>query len=152
MKRRNGLVPNRNRASILRLCSGLATKRWTTVAGTLLSVLLCATRVRAELKPGDVLNQSNWQAAKGMMPDAVLRRFELGQHLSKIIELPKEELRWGSRFNEATEKNQGIYEIIADFTWVRPEIEGRGESCIRPAPRPYWAITRIAPTEEDARN
>jgi Protein of unknown function (DUF1329) len=77
----------------------------------LLSLLLCATNVRAELKPGDVLNQSNWQEAKGMMPDAVLRRFELGQHLSKVIELPKEELRWGSRFNEATEKNQGIYEI-----------------------------------------
>jgi hypothetical protein len=47
----------------------------------LLSVLPCATRVRAELKPDDVLNQSNWQEAKGMMPEAVLRRFELGQHL-----------------------------------------------------------------------
>jgi Protein of unknown function (DUF1329) len=42
-----------------------------------------------------------------------LRRFELGQHLSKVIELPKEELHWGSRFNEATEKNQDIYEINA---------------------------------------
>ena len=42
--------------------------------------------------------------------------------------------------------------LIANFTWVRPEIECRGESCIRPAPRPHWAITRIAPTEEDACN
>jgi len=41
---------------------------------------------------------------------------------------------------------------IANFTWMRPEIECRGESCIRPAPRPHWAITRIALTEEDACN
>ena len=86
-----------------------------TAACTLLSIFLGATRVRAELKPGDVLNQSNWQEGKDMMPDAVLRRFALGQHLCKIIELPKEELRWGSRFNEATEKNQGIYEIKSAY-------------------------------------
>jgi hypothetical protein len=41
---------------------------------------------------------------------------------------------------------------IANFTWERPAIECRGESGIRPAPHPHWAITRIAPTEEDACN
>ncbi len=45
-----------------------------------------------------------------------------------------------------------LWERIANFTWVTPEIKGRGESCIRPAPRPHWAITRIAPTQEDACN
>jgi len=82
-------------------------------ACTLLSVVLYAARGSTELKPGDVLRQSNWQEAKDLLPDAVLHRFELGQHLSKIIELPTEELRWSSRFNAATEKNQGLYDINA---------------------------------------
>ena len=46
-----------------------------------------------------------------MMPDAVLRRFALGQHLSKIIAVPKDALRWSTRFNAATEANQGKYEV-----------------------------------------
>jgi hypothetical protein len=49
-----------------------------------------------------------------MIPDAVvLRRFELGQHLSKIIEVPKDALRWSTRFHAATEANQGKYEVNA---------------------------------------
>ena len=33
---------------------------------------------RAELNPGQTLGQDNWQAAKGLMPDSVLRRFADG--------------------------------------------------------------------------
>ena len=46
-----------------------------------------------------------------MMPEAVLRRFELGQHRSKIIEIPHEAQQWSTRFQAATEANQGKYEI-----------------------------------------
>ena len=81
------------------------------IACVSLSVLLLAPEVRAELKPGEVLDQSTWQEAKGMMPEAILRRFASGQHLSKIIELPPEAIQWGRRFTELTEANLGKYEV-----------------------------------------
>src|SRR6266849_10275522 len=100
---------------------------WTTVACTLLSLSLGAVRVRADLKPEAVLSQANWQEAKGLMPDAVLHRFETGQHISKVIEIPPDALRWSTRYNAATEANQGTYDINdqgimiekATSTWPR---------------------------------
>jgi Protein of unknown function (DUF1329) len=77
----------------------------------LLGPPLFVTRAGAVLKPGDILDQTRWQEAKGMMPDAVLHRFKTGQHISKIIEISPDALRWSTRYNAATEANQGTYEI-----------------------------------------
>jgi hypothetical protein len=85
--------------------------RRTAIAGALTTLLLSAARGAAELKPGDTLNHTRWQEAKGMMPDPILHHFETGQHVSTLIELPLDAMRWSSRFNQATEENQGKYEI-----------------------------------------
>jgi hypothetical protein len=49
---------------------------------SLTSVFLCgllySPTVRAQLKPGDTLGKDNWQAAKGLLPDSILRRFADG--------------------------------------------------------------------------
>jgi hypothetical protein len=76
-----------------------------------MSTLLLTAGVGAEFKPGDVLDKSSWQEAKGLMPEAILKRFAGGQHLSKIIALPPDAVQWGSRFLEQTELNQGQYDI-----------------------------------------
>jgi len=76
-------------------------------------VLLLMARAGAELKPGDTLDQSTWQEAKGLMPEAILKHFANGHHISKIIELPPEAIQWGSRHRELTETNQGKYDIDA---------------------------------------
>jgi hypothetical protein len=68
---------------------------------------------RAELQAGDTLDKTTWQEAKGKMPDAILRRFENGQHISKVIDVPPEGLRWGSRFLKLTEANAGKYALDA---------------------------------------
>jgi hypothetical protein len=83
----------------------------TAIACALITLLLGAARGEAELKPGETLNQTRWQEAKGMMPDPILHRFETGQHISKIIELPPNAMRWSTRYNQASEENQGKYEI-----------------------------------------
>jgi hypothetical protein len=72
----------------------------------------------ADLKAGDTLDKTNWQEAKGKMPEAILRRFELGQHISKIIEVPPEGIQWGSRFLKLTEANAGKYTLNADGVMV----------------------------------
>src|SRR6266545_2748104 len=88
--------------------SAMGTNKWRrgiVTACVFTGVLLLTVRATAELKPGDTLDQSTWQEAKGMMPDAILKHFANGHHLSKIIELPPEAIQWGSRFKELTETN-----------------------------------------------
>lgn len=66
---------------------------------------------RAELKPGDVLDQSNWQEAKDLVPEQILKYFADGQARAQII-APKEEwYRLDPDFQRYTEENVGKYEI-----------------------------------------
>jgi hypothetical protein len=76
-----------------------------------IGVLLCGSEGKAELKPGEVLDKATWQEAKDAMPEAILRRFASGQHLSKVITLPPEALQYGSRFRQLTEANEGKYGV-----------------------------------------
>src|SRR4051794_1319640 len=72
----------------------------------------------AELKAGDTLDKTNWQEGKDKMPVAILRHFELGHHISKVIDVPPEGLRWGSRFLQLTEANAGKYKLSPDGVMV----------------------------------
>jgi Protein of unknown function (DUF1329) len=76
-----------------------------------IGVLLCGSEGKAELKPGEVLDTATWQEAKDAMPEAILRRFASGQHLSKVITLPPAALQYGSRFRQLTEANEGKYAV-----------------------------------------
>ena len=63
----------------------------------LLLDLLSSLGAWAELKPGEVLSQENWQEAKGLLPDAVLHRFQDGSYQAQVVTLPQT-LGWGSKF------------------------------------------------------
>jgi len=75
--------------------------------------LLSHPYARAQVKPGDTLAQENWQAAKGLMPEPILRRFADGSYRAKVITLPGT-LQWGSKFTAATEANAGKFSLDAD--------------------------------------
>src|SRR6185369_15432105 len=75
-------------------------------------VIFCSG-ASAELKPGEVLNATTWQQAKELMPEAILRRFANGQHISQVISLSPEALQYGTRFRQLTEANQGKYDVDA---------------------------------------
>ncbi len=85
--------------------------------GVLLCALLASLSthllVWAELRPGDVLNQKNWQEAKGLVPDLVLRRFQDGSYAAKVL-APADTLRWGSKFMAAAAANAGKFTVDAD--------------------------------------
>lgn len=66
----------------------------------------------AELKPGDTLSQANWQEAKGLLPDSILRRFQDGGYQARVIALP-DTLGWGSTFTAASQANAGKFSIDA---------------------------------------
>jgi hypothetical protein len=88
------------------------TVRIIVLAGGLLLSPLSHPPARAEVKPGETLSQENWQQAKGLLPETILRRFENGNYQAKIITLP-ETLSWGSKFKAASEANTGKFAIDA---------------------------------------
>ncbi len=63
------------------------------------------------LKPGDVLNQSNWQLAKDLLPPEILKHYETGAYANKIVDWPLGTYGWAPEFLEASEKNDGRYDI-----------------------------------------
>lgn len=72
--------------------------------------LLFSSLTHAELKPGDTLDQGNWQAAKGLMPDSILRRFEDGSYRATVTAFPGG-MAWGSKFTAASETNTGKFSV-----------------------------------------
>ncbi|HJY82767.1 MAG TPA: DUF1329 domain-containing protein [Candidatus Binatia bacterium] len=79
--------------------------------------LLDALPARAQLKPGDTLGKENWQAAKGLMPDPILRRFEDGSYRAKVIALPNT-MNWSSKFTTASATNAGKFSIDAEGSLI----------------------------------
>jgi hypothetical protein len=74
---------------------------------------------RAELTPGDVLNQENWQEAKGLLPDAVLHRFRDGHYQAPVGTVP-DTLSWGTKFTSASEANAGKFVVDATDSLTDP--------------------------------
>ncbi len=96
------------------MSQGKSGRRLTVVilsTGFLLSLLGSPT-TWAELNPGEVLSQENWQQAKGLLPDAILHRFQDGSYQAKVIAL-SDTLGWGSKFKAASETNAGKFSIDA---------------------------------------
>lgn len=84
---------------------------WVITKSCLLSLLYYQVAV-AELKPGDILTQENWQQAKSLLPEGILPRFQDGSYQAKITTLPAT-MTWGSKFKSATEANAGKFTVDA---------------------------------------
>lgn len=65
----------------------------------------------AELKPGDKLDKSNCQEAKGMLPDQALEWLCSGQWSAEIIEVKDEQFQYSQKFRAGSEANAGKYYV-----------------------------------------
>ncbi len=90
--------------------------RFTVLTFIFLGILL-SSPAKAQLKPGDTLGKENWQAAKGLMPESILRRFEDGSYQAKIVALPST-LQWGSKFTTASTANANKFSIDAEGSLI----------------------------------
>lgn len=63
------------------------------------------------LKPGDVLDQSNWQKAEGLLPPEILKHYEKGEYVNPIVDWPVEQFNWPPDFLEGSKRNQGRFDI-----------------------------------------
>ncbi len=66
-----------------------------------------AAPAAGELQVGEVLDQRNWQKAKGLMPDEILRHYEKGEYRNRIVDYPLGSAKWEPSWLAATEKNAG---------------------------------------------
>jgi len=70
------------------------------------------------LKVGDVLDQSNAQLAKDLLPPEILRHYQNGAYRNRIMAYPIGSAHWEKAFREATEKNAGQLDVDARGTIV----------------------------------
>jgi hypothetical protein len=66
------------------------------------------------LKPGDVLNQSNWEKAKGMLPPEILKHYQNGEYANPIVEWKEGTFNWPPDFRASSEANRGRYDVDAE--------------------------------------
>ena len=46
------------------------------------------------LKVGQVLDQSNWQLAKDLLPPEILRHYQNGEYRNRIVDYPTGKMKW----------------------------------------------------------
>ena len=96
------------------------------VRASLAALLMTAWAVTAALaadqgdalKPGMVLDQSNWQLAEGLLPPEILNHYKEGGYANPIVEWPVGTFNWPPDFKAATEKNAGQFKISETGTVV----------------------------------
>jgi hypothetical protein len=59
------------------------------------------------LQPGDVLDQSNWQKAEGLLPPEILAHYKNGEYANPVVAWPDGLQRWSEDFVKGTEANRG---------------------------------------------
>jgi hypothetical protein len=64
-----------------------------------------------DLKPGDILNETNWQRAEGLLPPEILKHYRTGEYANPIVDWPPEKFNWPPDFSAATEKNAGQLDV-----------------------------------------
>jgi hypothetical protein len=72
-----------------------------------------AEEVAPGLKVGDVLDQSNWQLAKDLLPPEILKHYETGRYRNRVVAYPTGNARWEQSFLDATEQNAGQLDVDA---------------------------------------
>jgi len=70
------------------------------------------------LKPGMVLDQSNWQLADGLLPPEILKHYQEGGYSNKIVDFPLGSFNWPPDFKASTEKNAGQFKLSETGTVV----------------------------------
>jgi len=65
----------------------------------------------AELQPGTVLDRSNWQLARDLLPPEILKHYQNGDYRNRIVAYPTGNAHWEKAFEEATEKNAATLDV-----------------------------------------
>lgn len=94
------------------------------------------------LKPGDVLNATNWKKAEGLLPPEILKHYQNGEYVNAIVDWPAEKWDWPPDFRAGTEKNAGQFDVDDAGTIVE---KGTGKQPAYIIGLPFPIIDRADP-------
>jgi hypothetical protein len=94
--------------------------------GGLTLLLLGAGGARADVQPGDVIDQTNWQKVEGLLPESMLNHVKKGDLPMKIGKLEYDPLMQAD-FMASAEQNAGKFDIDADGGLIDPKTGKRPE-------------------------
>lgn len=86
-----------------------------------------AEQVAPGLAVGDMLDESNWQKAEGLLPPEILKHYQNGEYRNRIVSYPLGSAQWEQSFLDATEENTERLDIddrntiIDKATGVQPD-------------------------------
>ncbi len=64
-----------------------------------------------QLQPGETLDQSNWEKAKGLLPPEILRHYRDGEYVNQIVDWPADTYTWPTDFLAGSQSNEGRFAI-----------------------------------------
>src|SRR5215475_8844807 len=88
--------------------------RWSLAVLATASLAAFTSQASAELKPGDKLDKSNCQEAKGMLPENVMEWFCSGKYTAEIVEVKDDAFQYSQKFKSGSEANAGKYYVTDD--------------------------------------
>lgn len=87
----------------------------------ILACALAATATSAgaaEFESGEMIDQSNWQKAKGLLPPEILKHYEKGEYANKFVDWPAEKNGMAPEFKAGTEANAGKFTLTPEGTII----------------------------------
>src|SRR5262245_62380935 len=72
---------------------------------------LAVVAARADVKPGETLDKSNWQKAEGLLPEEILKHYREGEYVNPIGEWPADKYNWPPDLLAGTKANEGKFTI-----------------------------------------
>ena len=70
------------------------------------------------LRPGEVLNQTNWKKAEGLLPPEILKHYQNGEYVNAIVDWPAEKWNWAPDFHAGSEQNAGQFDVDDNGTII----------------------------------
>lgn len=62
-------------------------------------------------KPGEMLDATNWEEARGLLPPEILRHFKKGEYANRVVEWPDGLIKWSEEWKKAVHDNTGRYTV-----------------------------------------
>jgi len=77
-----------------------------------------ASAAADDLKPGEILDATNWQKAEGLLPPEILKHYQNGDYANPIVDWPVGKYEVPPDFRAGSEKNAGQLDIDPTGTIV----------------------------------
>lgn len=80
---------------------------WSLTMLATVSLMMLGSAALAGLQPGDKLDHTNCQEAKGLLPEHVTEKFCAGKYTATIIEVKDDAFQYSNKFRAGSEANAG---------------------------------------------